>query len=304
MTLRSVLTEQVLASSAWRRRQCGYPELEEKRAAWIDQFRQVFVGHTSISVPETRTKLVAYDDWPVTAGELSRAYLRLVFADVRRRAPSPHARGFGWQAPIVARPVRHRSLAYVDIVSAYWQLLSCFRPDDLLLGTEILPGDAAWLTIDEVAEDRPLRHAVVGSVFSNKLAFYSFGKLVVVGKTNQWSNPTLKIHCMQVLHAVAGSLDRAGALHAWLTDAAIVDADDAEPLQRLMARDWWLSSAVKSQGSGFVLSATTYRVGEKESLDITHGTTDPARAEPRAFSNLRRVPGRQLQAVRRRAAAA
>ena len=280
-----------------------YPELERQRAAWIDQYPQVFVGRSSITIPCQNLKLVAFDEWPVPSGELARAYLKMVYAGARGRPPSPRATGFQWQAPIVTVPVRHRALAYVDVTSAYWQLVSCFRPDDLILGTEIVGGRCDWLTVDEVAEDRGLRHSIHGSVFANKLRFYQYGKEVIVPHTSRWSNPTLMRHCMQVLHGVCGNLARNVNLWAWMTDAAIVDADDAEPVMRWLQREWLLASKLKGLGSGAVVTPTTYCVGEKMSMDLVNGTTDLSTAEPRGFSNLRRVPARQLQAVRRRVAA-
>lgn len=302
MTLRDTLTEQVLESSKWERRQVGYPELERRRSVWIEKFAQVFVGAQSISVPARHLKLVAFDEWPVTSGELARQYLRNVYAGVRTRPPSPRARGFGWQAPIMANPVRHRALGYVDITSAYWQLVSCFAPDDLVLGDEIVPGKARWLTVEEVEADRRLRHCIHGTIFSNRIAFYNYGKLVVVPKTSVYSNPTLAAHCMQVLHAVCGILSRDIGVWAWMTDAAIVDADDIEPVMRYMEREWALQAKLKALGSGAVVSATTYCVGDKMSRDLLNGTTDLSCAEPRTFTNLRRVPRRQLQTVRRRVA--
>lgn len=304
MTLRDALTDAVLAGSRWQRRKVGYPELERWRAAKIDEYPQAFVGTSSITVPQANLKLVAYDEWPVTSGELARAYLHRVYADAPRRPlPSPRARGFSWTAPIVANPVRHRALAYVDVESAYWQLISIFRPDDLVLGDEVVPGTLEWLNKETVAEDRRLRHCVHGSIFSNRLVFYRYGTPVVVPKVNRWSNPSLALHCFQTLHAVCRRVAAGTSLHAWMTDAAIVDADDAEPVAALMAGEWLLRSRLKAQGAGTVVSATTYAVGDKMSLDVVHGTTDLARAEPRKFSNLKRVPWRQLQSTRKGVAA-
>ena len=297
--LRDTLTTAVLATSTWKRRQVGYPELARWRGAKIDSYERVFVGHSSISIATTRTKLIAYDTWPVTAGELARAYLRGVHAGERRRPPSARAPGFAWQAPIVCDPVRHRSLGYVDVVSAYWQLISCFGPCDLVLGTEVVPGKARWIAPDEVTADRSLRHAVVGSIFSNRISWYRYGQLVAIAKTSPWSNPSLKRHCMQVLHAVCGQLRRRGNLYAWLTDAAIVDADEVEPVIELLAREWRLASTLKGLGSGAVVNATTYAVGEKWSLNLAHDA-DMTRIEPRPFSNLKQVPGKRLQTMRKK----
>lgn len=301
--LRASLTVDVLATSPWHRREVGYPELKRWRAAHIDAYGQAFVGTTSISIPETKLKLVAYDDWPVTSGELARRYLRRVFADVKRRPPSPRASGFGWTPPALCRPVRHRPLAYVDIASAYWQMIRPFRPDDVILGDEVFRGSAEWLTPEAVTEDRRLRHAIHGSIFANRIKFYRYGSLVVAPRTNVWSNPTMARYCMQTLHAVCGRLAADTNLHAWMTDAAIVDTDDAEPVTRFLEREWLLASRLKARGSGAVLNATTYQVGDKASLNLVHGTVRLLDAEPCPLLKVKRVPVRQLQAVRRRVAA-
>ena len=302
MTLRDALTEAVLARSPYERRCVAFDELAKWRAARIDSYARAYVGDVSVTIPELNLKLVRFDEWPVTSGELAREYLQIVYADVHGVRCSPRASGFAWAPPILAAPVRHRELAYADIESAFWQLISCFNPDDLVLGDEIVEGKARWLTVDAVAEDRRLRHCVHGTIFSNHLVFYRYGTPVVVPKVSKWSNPSLRLHCMQTLHAVCGRLRRDVNLHAWLTDAAIVDADDAEPVRRFMDREWKLAAKVKAQGAGAVISATTYVVGDKASLDLVNGTATLASAEQRPFSNLRRVPGRQLQAVRQKVA--
>ena len=302
MTLRDVLTDAVLARSRWKRKQVGYPEIERKQAAWTDQYGRVFVGHSSISVATTGVKLVAYDEWPVTSGELGRAYLRLVFGAGTDRRARANARGFSWQAPLVCAPVRHRSLAYVDITSAYWQLLAPFGPDDLLLAGDVVPGHLSWLTTDEVEADRALRHSIVGSIFSNHLVWWSYGRIVSIDKASPWSNPTLRAHAMQVLHAACGQVARTTTLHAWMTDAAIVDDEDADTVQALLASTWGLSSKVKARGPGAVVNATTYVVGDKRSGNLVSGTHCLSDIVPRASSNLRRVPVRQLRTVRERMA--
>ena len=298
LTLRDHLREAVLARSPYRRESVTFDELAKRRAAWIDQYRQVYVGTVSITVPALKLKLIRYDEWPVTSGEMARQYLRQVYDGVPAIGASPRARGFRWSPPIVARPTRHGVFAYVDIESAFWQLISCFRPDDLILGGTIAEGTAEWWTTDGVAADRRLRHCIHGSVFSHHLTFYRFGTPVTIGVTSKWSNPTLQLHCMQVLHALCAAVDRRFSLQAWLTDAAIVHADDAEAVVEMLARDWRVASKVKAAGAGAVVNATSFAVGEKSSLDVRNGRTDPLSAEPSTVSTLKRVPFRQLQRMR------
>lgn len=300
MTLRDDLTDAVLARSTMQRRQVNYPELEEWVAGRIDPYERVFVGRSSVTIMDTHTKLIGYDEWPVTSAELAREYLRRVFSapDVVHRTPRPGAPGFGWQAPVHCSPINHGTFAYVDIVSAYWQLLSVFGPNDVIVTDRVIRGGGEWLAADEVGSDRRLRHCVIGSVFGNSISWYRRGVLTTTPKTSPWSNPTLKRYCMQTLHALCGQIAQLTPLHAWLTDAAIVDAGDAADVCAWLQDAWAVASAVQAYGAGAVLTPTTYAVGDKASLDLQNGTHVLGAVVPKPFSNLRRVPSRRLQSLR------
>lgn len=299
--LRDVLRDDVLERSDYKRVSVGYPELEAWVGGRIDAEELVYLGHSSVTIPARRLKLIAYDEYDVPVGELARAYLRRVYADAGTLRPRRHAPGWLWQAPLYAQPVRHRPLAYIDIEAAYWQLLSPWRPDDVPLPHGgCVTGDLDWLEADAVAEDRGLRHAVVGSVFSSKVTMYRYGHEQTVYAPSRWANPALRRMCMQTLHACAQGVRRSFGLHAWMTDAAVVDFALSEDVLYYLSNTWGLSAKVKAQGMGAVWSTTQYVVGDKKTQDFVNGNAHVETAQARPHDKLRRVPGEALRAQRLR----
>lgn len=298
--LRPSLETRVLDRSTYQRREIGYPELESWVGARIDDYERVYLGASSVTIPELKLKMVVYDEFPVTAGELAREYLRLVYDDYDPGLRPGHRHpGWGWEAPLYCAPTRHRPMAYIDIHSAYWQLVRCFRPDDLPLPDGgCIEGELAWLSPEAVEEDRRLRHALVGSMFANKVEWHRYGKPMSTYAPNKWSNPSLKRLCMSTLHAVAAACRRRFGLHAFLTDAMIVDADQGERVVKWLADEWSLSSRIEAVGMGQVWSTTQYMVGGKQTMDFTNGNADPRTAVSIPSSNLRRVSGEILRQQR------
>ena len=306
MTLRDDLLADV-DLAGWQRVSVSELELTAKSDTleWLGQFDRVYVGTDAITVADTKEKLLSWRTYPVTGGELARAYLRRLFVKGAHTTPlmaTPANLGFRAQAPLHCEPVRHRVLAYVDIDAAYWQLISAYRPDDMPLGRSINAGTLEWWCPDEVRQTRGLRHAIAGSMWSNRIEWCSRGTWHEQLITNRWSNPYMKRHVMHTVHAIVFDLVDRVNLHAWLTDAAIVDADDATAVVDHLADHWRLSSRVVAVGTGAVWNVTSYVVGEKRSLNIENGHLPSTVA---AYSNL--APPEEgvqwLAAERRRVAA-
>lgn len=159
------------------------------------------------------------------------------------------ADGWRWNAPLFCEPVRHRALAYVDVTSAFWQLVSPFRPDDVPLpGGEVIEGEMDWLSPEVIDGDRRLRHAVVGSLFYSELPIYCYGKACEIRVRNYWTSPALRRLTMSSLHAMAQGVRRRFGLHAWLTDAAIVDARVADDVVDWLAVHWASGPGWSSRG--------------------------------------------------------
>jgi hypothetical protein len=296
--LRHVLTTSVLEHSPYRRREIGYPEMESFIGGELERYPQVYVGEKHITIPSQRLKLVCYDAYPVPVGECAREYLNTVYADTRQPLRPRHgAPGFTWNPPAYCEPTRG-TLAYVDIVACYWQILSVLRPDDIVLGDAVIEGSTQWLNTDDMEADRELRHAVVGSIFSSSLTCWRYGVERTVKMPARWANPSLRRYCMSVLHSICSRAVRKHGLVAWMTDAAILPASEAELFSDHLAMRWGLRSKVKAAGRGEVWSVTSYQVGQKRSRDVTNRN---ATFQPSPFSRIRRVRTQDLLSIRRKA---
>lgn len=297
--LRTALRTCVLDRSRLKRREIGYEDLWRWQASRIDAFERVYMGAHSVTIMTTGTKLIAYDQFPATDGELAREYLRLVFEPTSPWQSRSAARGFDWQAPIFSEPVRSSHLAYVDITAAYWQLVSVYPPDARLLPSgALLEGSLEWLNTDDVAADRELRHAIVGCLFSNHIMCYRRGKPEVHYFAQKWANPSLKRMAMQTLHALAGEVRDRFGLHAWLTDACIVDATKADDVIDYLVLEWGISARVVAFGPGAVYHETCHEVGDKRTMDLVNGTVTPRTAPRRSFTNLQEVDTDALRRAR------
>lgn len=302
--LRDRLAASALASSSAERVQISATELAALTLTteWMAPYPQVYVGRGGITIPAEKKKLIPWDQWPVPIAELGRTYLKEVWADSGSPRPNQKARGWGWEAPVHVVPTtRSRGLAYIDIDSAYWQILSPFRPDDWPLERGgVVAGTLSWLEPEAVEADRRLRHSIVGSVFADHLTYYRYGEPKTVYAPSRWSNPALKRLTMQTLHAIACQLRRRFGLHAWLTDAAIVDAKAAEDVVDFLACHWGIGARITAMGMGRVWSTQCYIVGDKVTHDFTESRVTPRTAVARERHGLRRAPGNVLRRERLR----
>lgn len=305
-TLRDDLTEAVLGRDkpGWRRREISWDELD-RLVGQAARWPQVFVGATHVTIPAKKTRFLVYGEGEVSRGELAREYVRQVYqaspwAGPPTRKISASHPYWAKTPPLCARPVRHRSLAYLDLVHAYWEIIRHYRADVTLTRRDnrILDGWADWLRPEEVDADRPLRHAVAGVLFSRELVWLHYGEEVRVSMPSPYANPSLARLVFDTLHAVAAEIDRTFTLYAWLTDACIVPRRQASAVQDHLRTRWGLASTVKGEGMGDVWSVTTHEVGNKVTRDLRnqhhHGETAP-------FEGLRRVNVQRYRRWRREA---
>lgn len=267
--LREALVAQRLSRDrpGWQRLHVSSYELNAMRddEGWVSSFRQVYLGSESITVTDERTKYVSLTTWPATNGELAREYLALCMTKRKvARRPDWYRR----KAPLFCDPYRG-NLAYVDLRHAYFEVVRRFPPETCIVapGTKdqriVLPAsDSAWLNTDDLDEDRTLRHAVVGVLFSQGLQFYAYGKPVEVKLWRGFHRPSLYRITMDMLHAIALDVKRHFHLYAWLTDAAIVRESEAQGLQEFLMERWGFASKVEGHGIGTVSSVSSYQMGE------------------------------------------
>lgn len=306
MTLAADLEARVLSRSHSRRIRVPRIEIQAllQTPEWLEAHERLYEGGDSLTVATEGRKLIAWTAWPVTPGEMARAYLAQVWSQPGATATEVGARatniGFAWEAPIMATP--HKGgLAYIDIHHAYWQLVSPYRPDDLLVGEHREEGVLDWLEPEQVDEHRSLRHAVVGCLFSNSLRWLCRGESCSQLRCERWSNPYLKRRCMSTLHAICWDLMSRFTVWAFMTDAVIVDLYQAEEVIGHLAGSWRVKARIVAEGEGAVWSTVSHRVGNKETMDLVNGTVAEAdlnRRDTPPSSNLREVPVKWLRAER------
>ena len=93
-------------------------------------------------------------------------------------------------------------------------------------------------------------------------------------------------------------MKRRGILHAWLTDAAIVDLAAADDVIEWLAVRWGIRARIKAQGMGAVFTTGTHIVGERRTQDLVRRNPNLLDIVPKTHDNLRRVPGEQLRRMR------
>lgn len=305
MTLRDDLTQMVLESDTrYRRVEIGWPKYEEIVGS-LEQYREAFVGGSHITIPELRTRFIAYTEYPVTVGECARAYLRWCYESSEwGRVPPFRPRSshpwFAKRTPLFVDPVKLGAFSYVDIEHAYWQILRHYRADMVIriADRSFFDGCVPFLRPAEVDDDRELRHAVGGSLFASRITVYRYGSPKDHRVPSRFANPTLQMLAYDTLSAIAWDIKRHFPLHAWLTDAAIVwdpDGTFGELVTAYLAERWHITSRVVAWGSGEINSPANYRVGSKETRDFLR------LREPRAVNQLPRVNVKRLRGWRLKA---
>jgi hypothetical protein len=274
MPLREELTDEVLARDArlgWTRQRVSDYELTACRndPEWLSRYRQIFEG-TSFTIMDTKTRLVPVPAWPVVDGELGRAYLRAMTEHYGTAPPYQRGvvkAGHMERGPALwCEPVRRmKFLSYVDLHHAYWSILRphCWDTLHMLDGRVLTPlGGLRWIRPDEVAEDRGIRLAVPGTLFARGFAFYHWGKWTEHPRSpGSFTQPSLYHIVFSTMHAIAADVIRHFPVHAWLTDACIIDAAAEDDVRGFLAERWALASSVKGRGMGQVFNVGSYRIG-------------------------------------------
>ena len=301
MSLVDDLTAGVLERDrpGWVRREISHHEFDKMVLEDLDAIDRAFVGRAHITVPSQKTRWIVYTGYPVTDGELAREYLRRCYKASPWGGPptlKPKASHPYWRkrAPVMAAPVKHRHLAYVDIGHAYWNIARHYQADVTLTRDKnrFLPGVVPFLFPDVIDADRRLRHTLMGTIFSHSLAWTRYGAWVEAPVCSPFANPSLLRICYDTLQAVASDIVSKFETFAWLTDAAIVNADQAENVIEHLERHWHLPARLVAEGMGAVWSPSTYRVGPKATANIVNGTADWTVT---ASSNLARVNVRTIK---------
>lgn len=243
----------------------------------LSQWRQAFAGTECLTVMDKppRTKYIVSWAYPVTRSEMAREYVRWCYelADMplpgQVRADCP---GYQQKDPLYCAPVRRRNLAYVDIRSAYWQIVQPYNVDPLVaIGPgKVWQGRTPWKDPAVIEADREIRHRAIGTLMSSGVEVWRRGVRQTLPVAGRFSNPSVAVLARGTLTAICRTARENFPIHAWLTDAAILDARAADELIGWLGATWGVEARTVALGLGTVWNVSSYRVGRKASLDVVN----------------------------------
>lgn len=208
-----------------------------------------------------------------TPSELSRTYLELKYP--RQRATRQQIDNFRLprSAPLYANPCEFSEGAYLDIRSAYWQILQVVGWD-----ADYNPG--RWLGKKGGMEDFPFpdfklsRNCLITAGLPSEASYWNAEKqqFTTVKTFNKFLNLGIWALTMDVLHCVAWDAIAAGACYVH-TDGYICAAARVEAVQSAIA-SWGLEARIKNAGRTIVWGVGSYSVGDKSTKN-NHVRTKP-----------------------------
>ncbi len=194
-----------------------------------------------------------------TPSELARSYIAVKYP--RMRALNVQTQIFKQpiSAPLYVSPHHYDSGYYVDIKSAYWQILQIVGWD-----ADYLPG--VWLAKGQSMEDFPfaearlVRNCLVTCGLPSQASVWDGDRqqFMLVKTFNKQINLGIWKLVMDVLHCVAWDCIAAGAIYAH-TDGYICSGERLMAVQNAISR-WGLTSTIKRQGVTDVYGVGSYTI--------------------------------------------
>lgn len=234
----------------------------------FDQTESVMLGSFSWYYTQSKRKEILrpfayqFPKFLSTPSELSRSYLELKYS--RQRATKGQIANFKLprSAPLYAQPIGFEEGAYIDIRSAYWQILQSVGWD-----ADYNPGK--WLGKKDGMEDFPFpdfklsRNCLVTAGLPSEASYWDFNKqtFASVKTFNRFLNLGIWALTMDVLHCVAWDAIAAGACYVH-TDGYICHASRVEAVQAAIS-SWGLESRIKNAGRTIIYGVGSYEVGSK-----------------------------------------
>jgi len=197
-----------------------------------------------------------------TPAELARTYLQLKYP--RQRATKEQVTYFKCPhfSPLYAKPHNFESACYIDIRSAYWQILQ-------IVGWDVDYCPLRWLGKGQPMDDfcyadiKLARNCLVTAGLPTEASFWSGSvqEFKRMSTYNSTSNLGIWALCQDVLHGVAWDAIRAGAVYAH-TDGYICDAQNSRKVIDAIS-EWGLEARIKKAGEAVVRGVGSYSFGNQ-----------------------------------------
>ncbi len=233
----------------------------------VDVRENVMLGSFSWYWMQSKAKSVLrpfalqFGDVLTTPSELSRTYLELKYP--RQRATSEQITYFKQRrtAPLYAKPHEFEEGVYIDIRSAYWQILQ-------IVGWDADYNPCKWLGRGQSMDDfgyadiKLSRNCLVTAGLPSDAMFWKGkeNKFQNLATHNRTSNLGIWALTMDILHGAAWDAIAAGAVYAH-TDGYICDAQRV-PAVLAALQTWGLEARVKKSGKCSVYGVGSYSFGD------------------------------------------
>jgi hypothetical protein len=232
----------------------------------------VIVG--KYSVTDRKNKIRYLTQIPYTVTDCARAYIRLCEFTAGRKL-TPRYNKYTDVAHM-RRGVKYFSgyyageLAYVDLKAAYWQILwpTTLDMEYNPITQEIeYEGKITYIHCNQFAKHKQIRnvlHTLYGyrdmRIWKHDERRIRRGPMFM----DALYRPYNVAYIHDVMNAVVTDVKNNFTLLQWLTDAAIVPADQAEPLMEFLFQEWFLDSRLVQIGEGSSNRIDMYKVGSKQ----------------------------------------
>lgn len=188
-------------------------------------------------------------------------------------------------------------LAYIDIKAAYWSILWPTTMDmeyDPVNQEIAAEGNIGYWHCDQFMKSKRIRQ-IVHSLFNyremktweheNQRIRRDFPPAEIYRPYNLW-------YILDVMNAIVNdAINQGFTIYQWLTDAAIIPANQAEPFMEFLFERWFLASRLKWIGDGVSNQMNMYKVGPKLS-----GGFNPKRKVSRIINTIR--PNSNIEGLR------
>lgn len=240
----------------------------------VDQFprlseltEDVYIGSFSWFGKTTKTRwiyaptMVNVGGYIATPGDIARDYVTIKYTQRRRVTTSQYHKIMAHRHhPLHAEVGWNNSAVYIDLKSAYWQIIKIVGWD-----TDYNPG--YWLGVGSEMTDFPFsgnklaRNCLVtiGLNGMSKIWRWKEKKIETEKSGNENPNNVLWALVQDVLNGVASDCIKAGAKYVH-TDGYICAKEDELSVRSSIAR-WGLVSSVKSEGLAHIYGTGSYDIG-------------------------------------------
>lgn len=221
-----------------------------------------------------KSKARNYGGGYCTEMDIARDYLTVRYGGKRRRITTSQYNLFRSEKPsppLYASPCEIENALYLDIKSAYWQIIQ-------RVGWDVDYNRDRYMLKRSDNSDFPFpnyklaRNAMVSITRSSSIATYypNTGGIISRKVKNNFMNDSLWFVVMDVLNGVANDMIKIGAKYVH-TDGYIIDSSLLEAAQNVFD-SWKLEYAIKNTGKATIYRVARYDIGEKRA-----GTKNNAR---------------------------